>query len=72
MYLSYFINTIKITVNGFNSYSSLAQLNCTKFKIQAVLNDFFDSLSPEDVMTAYSETSVTNHNLTLRNISEEQ
>jgi len=72
MFLSYFIKTIKIIVTGFNFYPSLAQLTCTKFRNQAVLKDFFDSLSPEDVMTAYPETSVTNHKITLRNIPEVQ
>ena len=45
---------------------------CNKFKSQAVIKDFFDSLNPEDVMTKYRETSATNHKITLRNIPEDQ
>jgi len=44
----------------------------TKFKSQAVLKDIFDGLNPEDMITVYPETSVTNSKLTLRNIPEEQ
>ena len=72
MYLSYLINTIKAIVSGLNFYSSLAQLRCTECKSPAVLKDLFDSLSPEDMMTAYPETSVISHKLTLHNIPEEQ
>ena len=39
MYLSYFINAIKVIDTGFNFYSSLTQLRCTEFKSQAVLKD---------------------------------